>query len=62
MLYRFSRVQLLVTLLTVALQAPLSMGFSKQDYLSGLPSHGHSLFLQTESSFISSNNILLFST
>ena len=33
----FSRVQLLVTLWTVARQAPLSMGFSKQEYWRGLP-------------------------
>ena len=33
----FSRVQLLVTLWTVARQAPLSMGFSRQEYWSGLP-------------------------
>ena len=33
----FSRVQLFVTLWTVACQAPLSMGFSKQEYCSGLP-------------------------
>ena len=33
----FSRVQLCVTLWTVALQAPLSMGFSKQEYWRGLP-------------------------
>ena len=33
----FSRVQLFVTLWTVALQAPLSMGFSRQEYWSGLP-------------------------
>ena len=33
----FSRVQLLVTLWTVAHQAPLSMGFSQQEYWSGLP-------------------------
>ena len=34
---RFSCVQLFTTLWTVALQAPLSMGFSRQEYLSGLP-------------------------
>ena len=34
---RFSRIQLFVTLWTVARQAPLSMGFSKQEYWSGLP-------------------------
>ena len=33
----FSRVQLLVTQWTVAYQAPLPMGFSRQDYWSGLP-------------------------
>ena len=37
LLCRFSCVQLFVTLWTVTLQAPLSMGFSRQKYLSGLP-------------------------
>ena len=37
MLSRFSRVQLFVTLWTVACQNPLSMGFFRQEYLSGLP-------------------------
>ena len=32
-----SHVQLLVTLQTVARRAPLSMGFSRQEYCSGLP-------------------------
>ena len=32
-----AHVQLFVTPLTVAHQAPLSMGFSKQEYWSGLP-------------------------
>ena len=32
-----SHVQLFVTLRTVAFQAPLSMGFSRPDYWSGLP-------------------------
>ena len=32
-----SRVQLFVTPLTVAHQAPLSMGFYRQEYWSGLP-------------------------
>ena len=32
-----SRVQLFATLWTVASQAPLSMGFSQQEYWSGLP-------------------------
>ena len=37
MLSHFSRVQLFVTLQTVACRAPLSMGFSRQEYWSGLP-------------------------
>ena len=32
-----TRVQLFVTTWTVVLQAPLSMGFSRQEYWSGLP-------------------------
>ena len=36
-LSRFSRVQLFATPWTVAHQAPLSMGFSTQEYWSGLP-------------------------
>ena len=32
MLSRFSHVQLFVTLWTVVCQAPLSMGFSRQEY------------------------------
>ena len=37
MLSHFSCVQLFVTLWTVAHQAPLSMGFSRQEHWSGLP-------------------------
>ena len=37
MLSLFSRVGLFATLWTVALQAPLSMGFSRQGYWNGLP-------------------------
>ena len=37
MLCCFSCVQLSATLCTVAHQAPLSMGFSRQEYWSGLP-------------------------
>ena len=33
----FSHVQLFATLWTIAHQAPLSMGFSRQEYWSGLP-------------------------
>ena len=36
-LSRFSHVQLFVTLWTVACQVPLSLGFSRQEYWSGLP-------------------------
>ena len=38
LLSRFSRVRLFATPWTAAFQAPLSMGFSKQEYWSGLPS------------------------
>ena len=37
MLSRFCHVQHLATLWTVARQAPLFMGFSRQEYWSGLP-------------------------
>ena len=37
LLSRFSRVRLFLTLWTIAHQAPLSMGFSSQEYWSGLP-------------------------
>ena len=37
LLSRFIRVQLFVILWTVAHQAPLSKGFSRQEYWSGLP-------------------------
>ena len=37
MLSRFSHVRLCATLWTAALQAPLSTGFSRQEYWSGLP-------------------------
>ena len=37
MLSRFSHVRLFVTLCMVARQAPVSMGFSRQGYWSGLP-------------------------
>ena len=33
----FSHVQFVVTLWTIACQAPLSMGFSRREYWSGLP-------------------------
>ena len=41
----FSRVRLFVTLWTVAYQVPPSMGFSKQEYWSGVPSPSPYLFL-----------------
>ena len=37
MLSCFSRVQLFAVLWTIACLAPLSMGFSRQEYWSGLP-------------------------
>ena len=37
LLSRFSPVQLFATLWTAARQAPLSMGFSRQEHWSGLP-------------------------
>ena len=37
MLSRFSHFQLFATLWTIASQAPLSIGFSRQEYWSGLP-------------------------
>ena len=37
MLSRFSRTQLFATLWTVTYQAPLSIGFSRQEYWNGLP-------------------------
>ena len=37
LLSRFSHVQLFVTLWTVAHQAPLSLGFFRQEYWNGLP-------------------------
>ena len=44
-LSRFSRVQLSATPWTVARRAPLSMGFSRQEYWSGLPCPPSGLFL-----------------
>ena len=41
----YSCVWLLVTLWTIAHQAPLSMGFSRQEYQSGLPFHSQGIFL-----------------
>ena len=35
--YSLSHIQLLLAPWTVAFQAPLSMGFPRQEYLSGLP-------------------------
>ena len=42
LLSHFSRVQLFTTQWTVAYQAPPSMGFSRQEYWSGLPFHSPS--------------------
>ena len=50
MLSCFSCIQLFVTPWTVPLQAPLSMGFSRQEYQGGLPfpSQGSLLYAATE--------------
>ena len=51
MLSHFSFVQLFATLWTVALQAPLSMRFSRQEYWSGLlpfPSPRKKIFIGIE--------------
>ena len=45
MLSRFSQVRLLATLWIVAHQAPLSLGFSWQEYWSGLPCRPPGIFL-----------------
>ena len=37
MLSHFTHIRLFVTLWTIALQAALSMGFSREEYWSGLP-------------------------
>jgi len=44
MLSHFSSISLFVTPWTVAHQAPLSMGFSRQEYWSGLPSFLQGIF------------------
>ena len=46
-----SRVQLLVTPWTAAYQAPLSMGFSRQEYWSGLPLPSPNLVTKTTKQF-----------
>ena len=48
-LSRFIRVQLFVTLWTVAHQAPLSMGFSRQEYWTELHALFQGIFLTQES-------------
>ena len=56
-----SPVQLFATPWTVAYQAPLSMGFSRQEYWSGLPFPSlNSLSLDVCFSLISSNVLIPF--
>ena len=66
MLSRFSCVQPSVTLWTVACQIPLSLGFSRQEYWSGLPcpSPGNLRYPGTEPEFIMSHALAggLFTT
>ena len=65
-LSHFSRVWFFVTVGTVAHQAPLSMGFSRQEYWSGLPCPppGDLLYLGTQPAFpevpaLQANSLLL---
>ena len=55
MLSRFSRVRLFATPWTVARQAPLSVGFSRREYWSGLPCPPPGIFLT-----LGSNPCLLY--
>ena len=50
LLSRFSRVRLFATPWTAAHQAPPSMGFSRQEYWSGVPLPSH-LLIQSDSYF-----------
>ena len=50
-----SRVRLLATPLTSAYQAPPSMGFSRQEYWSGVPFHG---FVERSNEDINSKTFL----
>ena len=54
-LRRFSHVRLFATPWKVALQAPLSMGFSRQEYWSGLPSSPPGDLLDSRVEFASLN-------
>ena len=56
LLSRFSRVWLCTTLETAAHQAPLSLGFSRQEYWSGLPSPSPPL------SYASGQNLQMLAT
>ena len=49
LLSQFSRVRLFMTLWTVAFQAPLPMGFSRQEYWSGLHALPQGIFLTQRS-------------
>ena len=52
-LNRFSHVRLFATLWTVAHQAPLSMGFSRQEFWSGLPCLFQGIFLTQGLTYVS---------
>ena len=60
MLSRYSRVQLFVTLWTVAHQAPMSMGFSRQEYWSGLPCPINELLISILPSLISLWQVIVY--
>ena len=55
----FSRVGLLAIPWTAAYQAPLSMGFSRQEYWSGLPLLSLATYLTNLDSILKSRNITL---
>ena len=58
-LSHFSHVRLFVTLWTVAHQAPLSIGFSRQEYWSGLPCLSPGDFLDPGIEFVSYESLAL---
>ena len=62
LLSRFSRVRLLVTSWTAAYQAPPSMGFSRQEYWSGVPLPSPPLILDDSKKKKSSSLLELFTT
>ena len=62
LLSRFSRVRLLATPWTAAHQAPPSMGFSRQEYWSGVPLPSPVICLQDELSISAYISIVFYDT